>query len=157
MSWSPFFAPTATMLARAQSDRVMITADELKVANGVDSDKIWLSMAGNIYDVTEGKTFYGPGGPYHVFSGRDAPVPYVTGVFTEEEAAKSWRVLEPHQLKELKHWLSFYKDKPDKYPQVGYLIGRFYTEDGVATKERSEFINAVLQANNEEAHDGTEL
>lgn len=38
--------------------------------NGVDGGKIYLSILGIIFDVTEGKRFYGPGGSYHGLSGK---------------------------------------------------------------------------------------
>lgn len=37
---------------------------------GVGGGKIYLSILGIVFDVTEGKRFYGPGGSYHGFSGK---------------------------------------------------------------------------------------
>lgn len=37
--------------------------------NGVNGGKIYLSILGIVFDVTEGRRFYGPGGSYHGFSG----------------------------------------------------------------------------------------
>ncbi|CAH1759246.1 2982_t:CDS:2 [Entrophospora sp. SA101] len=34
--------------------------------------KIFLAVSGNIYDVSKGRSFYGPDGPYGNFAGRDA-------------------------------------------------------------------------------------
>lgn len=37
--------------------------------NGADGGKIYLSILGIVFDVSEGRRFYGPGGSYHGFSG----------------------------------------------------------------------------------------
>lgn len=40
--------------------------------NGSEDPKVYIGIKGIVYDVTNGKTFYGPGGPYENFAGRDA-------------------------------------------------------------------------------------
>lgn len=42
---------------------------------------IYLALNGTIYDVTAGRSMYGPGGSYHFFAGRDASRAFVTGCF----------------------------------------------------------------------------
>jgi membrane-associated progesterone receptor component len=43
--------------------------------SGADETKpVLLGAKGLVYDVTAGKDFYGPGGPYAVFAGSDATV-----------------------------------------------------------------------------------
>jgi membrane-associated progesterone receptor component len=37
-----------------------------------DQDRILLAINGKVFDVSKGKNFYGPGGPYGNFAGRDA-------------------------------------------------------------------------------------
>lgn len=44
-------------------------------------------MNGSIYDVTVGRAFYGPGGSYQFFAGRDAARAFVTGCFAEDLTA----------------------------------------------------------------------
>ena len=42
------------------------TLEELAEYDGTDPNKpILMALMGNIYDVTSGKEFYGPGAPYH--------------------------------------------------------------------------------------------
>lgn len=47
----------------------LFDANRLSRYKGVDGGKIYLSILGIIFDVTEGRRFYGPGGSYHGFSG----------------------------------------------------------------------------------------
>jgi len=121
----------------------LVKPEELEVANGEDSDHLWLAVGGKVYNVKKGQEFYGADGSYHVFAGRDSLVPYVTGVFTPEEAAKSWKDLEPQKLPQLNHWVEFY-DKEDKYPLVGYFVGKFYDEKGKPTEENIRFHEELI-------------
>eukprot|EP00741_Cyanophora_paradoxa_P022394 tig00021463_g21620.t1 len=48
------------------------TPEELLEFDGRDESKpLYLAIKGRVYDVTKGKQFYGPGGPYAKFAGRD--------------------------------------------------------------------------------------
>ena len=89
---------------------------------------------GEVFDVTSGRSFYSEGSAYSVFAGRDGSVPFITGVFTEEETKKSTEVLSASQLSALDSWRKFYADS-DKYKFVGLLEGRFYDKDGNPTEE----------------------
>lgn len=89
---------------------------------------------GEVFDVTSGAAFYGEGGSYSVFSGRDGSVPFITGVFTAEEAKKSLMDISAAQLVSLETWRKFYSDN-EKYPLVGLLEGRLYDKDGNPTDE----------------------
>lgn len=40
--------------------------------NGSLDPRVLIAVKGKVYDVTAGKSFYGPGGPYSNFAGRDA-------------------------------------------------------------------------------------
>lgn len=40
--------------------------------NGTKDKPVYLAVKGKVYDVTAGRNFYGPGGPYENFAGRDA-------------------------------------------------------------------------------------
>ncbi|VAH87943.1 unnamed protein product [Triticum turgidum subsp. durum] len=60
------------------------TLEELSIYNGTDEGlPILLGILGSVFDVTKGRSHYGPGGGYHHFSGRDASRAFVSGNFTE--------------------------------------------------------------------------
>lgn len=46
-----------------------------------DAVAVQIAILGDVYDVSEGRRIYGPGGYYSFFSGRDASRAYVTGCF----------------------------------------------------------------------------
>ena len=113
----------------------IVTEEELSRKTGKDGGDIWLSIMGEVYDVTSGRDFYGEGGSYSIFSGRDGSVPFITGVFTPEEAKKSLvDTLSPAQLVSLDQWRKFYADN-EKYPLIGLLEGSLYDKDGNPTEE----------------------
>jgi len=45
---------------------------ELRGSDGRDGGRVLLAIRRKIYDVSAGRSFYGPGGPYGNFAGRDA-------------------------------------------------------------------------------------
>lgn len=64
------------------SNYVELEASELAKYSGKDESKpILLAIQGRLYDVTRGKSYYGPNGGYHIFAGRDASRSFVTGCF----------------------------------------------------------------------------
>jgi hypothetical protein len=107
--------------------------------NGVDGSDIWLSIIGEVYDVTNGVEFYGPGSGYGIFAGRDASVTFVTGKFNEEEAKKGLDSLSINELGALEHWRDFY-EKNEKYQFIGLLVDpRYYNEEGKLTTALLEY------------------
>jgi hypothetical protein len=100
---------------------------------GADGGAIWISIMGEVYDVSSGPEYYAPGAGYSAFAGKEGSVPFVTGIFTDEEMNKSLKHLTNMQLKQLNDWRGFYK-KEEKYPFVGLLQGRYYDENGKPTK-----------------------
>lgn len=70
---------------RVQSGPVYLTPEELSAFDGTDPEKpLYLAINGTIYDVSNGRRIYGPGGSYSVFAGCDASRAYVTGCFRED-------------------------------------------------------------------------
>ncbi|POR37858.1 Membrane steroid-binding protein 2 [Tolypocladium paradoxum] len=65
-----------------------LTLEELSAFDGRDPAKpLYLAINGTIYDVSNGRRMYGPGGSYSVFAGCDAARAYVTGCFAEDRTA----------------------------------------------------------------------
>ena len=94
-----------------------------------------MSILGQVYDVSAGPEYYSSGSSYHIFAGRDATVPFITGNFTEEEASKSTEELTAQQLYVMEQeWAQFYA-KDERYHFVGYLCCRYYNEEGLPTEE----------------------
>ncbi|NXT25006.1 PGRC1 protein, partial [Syrrhaptes paradoxus] len=48
------------------------TLAELRPYDGVRDPRILMAINGKVFDVTRGRKFYGPEGPYGIFAGRDA-------------------------------------------------------------------------------------
>ncbi|KAG2204649.1 hypothetical protein INT47_011944 [Mucor saturninus] len=48
------------------------TPVELLPYNGTEDSRILMGVNGSVYDVTQGRSFYGPGSPYANFAGHDA-------------------------------------------------------------------------------------
>jgi hypothetical protein len=111
----------------------IVTPDELGLKTGEDGSAVWLSILGDIYDVTEGKSFYGKGRSYGAFAGRDCTVCFVSGVFTAEEATKSTDELTDALLPGILDWAKFYATHKS-YNFIGYLVDpRYYNEKGEPT------------------------
>jgi membrane-associated progesterone receptor component len=56
--------------------------------NGTNDKPVYLAVKGKVYDVTPGRNFYGPGGPYENFAGRDATRGLAFQSFDEEMLTK---------------------------------------------------------------------
>lgn len=142
--------------------RKMVTLEELSRMNGSNENKtIWIAIMSEIYDVSIAPNFYANGSTYHIFAGREANVPFVTGIFTEEEAAKSISTLDSHNLFLVENFLNdTYKPEKPKYPFIGYLIGELYTEDGKRTVLLREILKEIKKekkAKDDEERLGREL
>eukprot|EP01118_Nematostelium_gracile_P016235 TRINITY_DN6680_c0_g1_i1.p1 TRINITY_DN6680_c0_g1~~TRINITY_DN6680_c0_g1_i1.p1 ORF type:complete len:124 (+),score=32.95 TRINITY_DN6680_c0_g1_i1:45-416(+) len=63
--------------------------EELKAYDGSDpTSAILMGVKGKVYDVTGGAGFYGPGGAYHAFAGKDASRALAKGIVDPIEAQK---------------------------------------------------------------------
>jgi hypothetical protein len=110
-----------------------VTREELESKTGEDDSEIWLSVLGEVYDVTAGKSFYGKGMSYGRLAATDCTVCYISGIFTAEEAAKHTDELSDAMLPGVLEWVSFYGTHKS-YKFIGYLVDpRFYDDKGEPT------------------------
>lgn len=101
-------------------DLKTMTLEELKEFDGSDPEKpLYLAVMGKVFDVSAGRSYYGPGGSYGHFAGRDASRAYYTGCFTKH-LTHDLRGLDEKAIKAIEGWASFYESHR-KYFQVGVL------------------------------------
>lgn len=132
---------------------INLTPEQLLQYDGSDPEKpIYLAINGTIFDVSEGRKTYGPGGSYSVFAGRDATRAFVTGCFLEDRTAdmrgaeevylpvedledealssgekktraeRERREARKKVIGEVQNWENFYRNSK-KYYEVGKVVG----------------------------------
>ncbi|CAO3680754.1 unnamed protein product [Rhizopus stolonifer] len=100
---------------------LIFTETELSKYDGTDrSLPIYLAVDGDVFDVSKGAGWYGKGGSYSHFSGKDAARAYVTGCF-KEHLTHDLRGLGPNELKGVEHWRKFYENH-HTYHRVGRVL-----------------------------------
>eukprot|EP00735_Rhodelphis_limneticus_P000794 TRINITY_DN11322_c0_g1::TRINITY_DN11322_c0_g1_i1::g.26390::m.26390 TRINITY_DN11322_c0_g1::TRINITY_DN11322_c0_g1_i1::g.26390 ORF type:complete len:140 (-),score=8.54,sp/Q9SK39/SBP3_ARATH/48.45/4e-26,Cyt-b5/PF00173.23/6.5e-13 TRINITY_DN11322_c0_g1_i1:214-633(-) len=96
-----------------------MTRSELSNYTGANDGQIYIAMKGIVYDVTNGASFYRPGGAYNVFAGKDATRAMALMSTDPKDAANpSLDGLQPKHLKTLEEWIQKYQQK---YPMVARL------------------------------------
>ncbi|KAK4103431.1 cytochrome b5 [Parathielavia hyrcaniae] len=94
--------------------------------NGENNMPVYLAVRGRVFNVTPGRNFYGPGGPYANFAGRDASRGLACSSFDEDMLTKdldgpldTLSDLGPAELDTLRGWEERFEDK---YLVVGRLV-----------------------------------
>lgn len=97
------------------------TVEELRKYDGNQDDgRVLVAVNGNVYDVTKGKRFYGPGGPYAAFGGRDASRGLATfSVAAPNEGYDDLSDLNTMEMDSVREWEAQFKEK---YDLVGRLL-----------------------------------
>ncbi|KAJ5155460.1 Damage response protein 1 [Penicillium capsulatum] len=102
------------------------TPTKLLEFNGQGDRSVYLAVRGRVFDVTPGKNFYGPGGPYENFAGRDASRGLANQSFDEDMLTKDLsgplddlKDLDQDQLENLQSWEERFSEK---YLVVGKLV-----------------------------------
>ncbi|CAD5120867.1 DgyrCDS9417 [Dimorphilus gyrociliatus] len=135
------------LVVQSPATRVF-TIEELSKYDGSENSLgLYLSIMGEVFDVSKGAKFYGPGGGYHFFSGRDASKAFITGKF-EDGLTDNVDELSPTDLVALVDWKDFYHKE---YKYVGKLDGWFFNSDGQPT-ENYKMVNEKLEIAKLEKH-----
>ncbi|XP_019415948.1 PREDICTED: probable steroid-binding protein 3 [Lupinus angustifolius] len=96
------------------------TPNQLTQFNGTDPSKpIYVAVKGRVFDVTTGKSFYGPGGPYAMFAGKDASRALAKMSKNDEDITPSLDGLSEKEIGVLNDWETKFQAK---YPVVGRVL-----------------------------------
>lgn len=97
-----------------------LTPQQLAQYNGTDASKpLYVAVKGRIFDVTNGKSFYGPGGPYAMFAGKDASRALAKMSKNDEDVTPSLDGLSDKEIGVLNDWEKKFEAK---YPVVGRVV-----------------------------------
>ncbi|KAG2500583.1 hypothetical protein HYH03_001352 [Edaphochlamys debaryana] len=95
------------------------TPEELLAFDGSDADKpVYIAVKGVIYDVSQSREFYGKGGPYEAFAGRECSRALAIMKVDAAECNDNLADCTEKQLKTLEDWCNKFNSK---YPIVGQL------------------------------------
>ncbi|CAN6279335.1 unnamed protein product [Urochloa humidicola] len=96
-----------------------VTEEELRAYDGSDPKKpLLMAIKGQIYDVTQSRMFYGPGGPYALFAGRDASRALAKMSFETSDLTSDISGLSNFEAEALQEWEYKFKSK---YVTVGTI------------------------------------
>lgn len=97
-----------------------MTLEQLKQYDGMgEHGRVCVAVNGKIFDVTRGTKFYGPGGPYSAFAGRDATRALATfSVKDVKEEYDDLSDLSSMQMDSVREWEMQFTEKYD-------YIGKF--------------------------------
>ncbi|EEH19880.2 hypothetical protein PABG_02139 [Paracoccidioides brasiliensis Pb03] len=104
----------------------VFTPTTLLPYNGKDGSPVYLAVRGRVFDVSSSRNFYGPGGPYENFAGRDATRGLACQSFDEDMLTKDLKGplddlsgLDAEQMENLHSWEVRFLEK---YLVVGKLV-----------------------------------
>ncbi|ODQ65161.1 cytochrome b5 [Nadsonia fulvescens var. elongata DSM 6958] len=104
--------------------KVSLTDSQLASYDGSNPQTpIYVAISGRVYDVTNGKDTYGPGGSYQFFAGRDAARAFSNGCFNDPSQL-TWDLRgldEEKAASDIKGWQDFY-DNDYRYWYVGEVV-----------------------------------
>ncbi|KAJ1391067.1 Cytochrome b5-like heme/steroid binding domain [Sesbania bispinosa] len=113
-----------------------ITEEELRDYDGSDPNKpLLMAIKGQIYDVSQSRMFYGPGGPYALFAGKDASRALAKMSFEEKDLTGDISGLGPFELEALQDWEYKFSEK---YVKVGTVKSKVPVTEAESTGEPSE-------------------
>lgn len=130
-----------------------ITDDELKQFDGSDPKKpLLMAIKGQIYDVSQSRMFYGPGGPYALFAGKDASRALAKMSFEEQDLTGDISGLGPFELEALQDWEYKFMGK---YVKVGTVKTKEVpVTDGSTASEPTEAVESTSREVPSQTEDG---
>ncbi|CAG4940116.1 unnamed protein product [Colias eurytheme] len=98
-----------------------MTVAELRQYDGTQPDgRVLVAVNGWIFDATRGRRFYGPGGPYAAFGGKDASRGLATfSVTSSDKEYDDLSDLNSMEMESVKEWEAQFREK---YDLVGRLL-----------------------------------
>jgi membrane-associated progesterone receptor component len=109
----------AAKLPLPVAERRDYTLEELAGYDGSDPTRpILLAARGRIFDVTRGRGFYGPSGPYGVFAGKDCSRALATLSTKSEDCVSDLAGLSDSELEKLDDWIETFAAKYDEIGKV---------------------------------------
>eukprot|EP01122_Echinamoeba_exundans_P009881 TRINITY_DN3557_c0_g1_i1.p1 TRINITY_DN3557_c0_g1~~TRINITY_DN3557_c0_g1_i1.p1 ORF type:complete len:166 (-),score=48.21 TRINITY_DN3557_c0_g1_i1:58-555(-) len=122
-------APTPVVASKpapeVKREPIHISTSELAKFDGKDpSLPLYIAVKGKIYDMSRGRSFYGPGGPYAVFAGREA-ARALGKMSTNVADVENCKIddLDADEKNTLEEWISKFEAK---YGVVGFVTDGMY-------------------------------
>jgi membrane-associated progesterone receptor component len=116
-----FGKTNAPQVPAPQAEERDYSLPELSEYDGSDPTKpLLIAIRGQVYDVTRGRDFYGPGGPYGMFAGKDCTRALAKMSFDEHLFTGDTAGLQPDELDKLEEWIEMFEGK---YRRIGRILG----------------------------------
>lgn len=114
----------------------LMSEEELQTYDGSDPNKpLLMAIKGHVYDVSPSRLFYGPGGPYALFAGRDASRALALMSFDPNDLTGNIEGLEPSELEVLQDWEYKFQEK---YAKVGQIVTENTRNGDTASLDRTD-------------------
>ncbi|TKV93041.1 hypothetical protein SEVIR_9G200400v4 [Setaria viridis] len=121
-----------------------VSEEELRKYDGSDPKKpLLMAIKGQIYDVTQSRMFYGPGGPYALFAGKDASRALAKMSFEPQDLTGDISGLGPFELDALQDWEYKFMSK---YVKVGTVKKTVPGEEGNTASSAAETSETAAEA-----------
>ncbi|XP_039499229.1 membrane-associated progesterone receptor component 1 [Drosophila santomea] len=117
------------------------TVKELRQYDGNQPDgRVLIAVNGIVYDVSKGRRFYGPGGPYATFAGRDASrnLASFSVDLIDKDEYDDLSDLSPMEMDSVREWEMQFKEK---YELVGKLLRKGEEPTNYDDDEDEENVN----------------
>ncbi|WOL10130.1 membrane steroid-binding protein 2-like [Canna indica] len=116
-----------------------ITEEELRAYDGSDPKKpLLMAIKSQIYDVSQSRMFYGPGGPYALFAGKDASRALAKMSFEPQDLTSDISGLGPFELDALQDWEYKFMSKYVKVGTIKKEVPATEGSDDTTTSEITE-------------------